>query len=125
MAPQEGFRQTRHHVATPTPHRVVGLLGRNRPRTTVRGLRTFKGSLPLRNRDSDVDSPRGFPTRIRRLIVSNASCTSEPDEDLAERFAGEAGPVFDALSRRARHLSRCDAEAEDLLQDALLDAYAG
>jgi RNA polymerase sigma factor (sigma-70 family) len=50
---------------------------------------------------------------------------SEPGDNLAERFAGEAGPVIEALSRRARRLSRCDADAEDLLQDALLDAYAG
>jgi RNA polymerase sigma factor (sigma-70 family) len=61
------------------------------------------------------------------LIVTTTSVRgrSEPYESLAERFAGEAGPVIDVLSRRARRLSRCDADAEDLLQDALLDAYAG
>jgi RNA polymerase sigma factor (sigma-70 family) len=61
------------------------------------------------------------------LIVRSTSeqGTSEPYESLAERFAGEAGPVFDVLSRGARRLTRCDADAEDLLQDALLDAYAG
>jgi RNA polymerase sigma factor (sigma-70 family) len=58
------------------------------------------------------------------------SCTSlrsasAPHQGLAERFAGEAGPLFDVLSRAARRLTRCDADAEDLLQDALLDAYAG
>jgi RNA polymerase sigma factor (sigma-70 family) len=67
----------------------------------------------------------GLAYQIRRLIVSTASCTSEPDEDLGARFLGEVGPVLDALSRRARRLSRRDADAEDLLQDALLDAYAG
>ncbi len=51
--------------------------------------------------------------------------TSAPHQSLAERFAGEAGPLLDALYRTARRLTRCDADAEDLLQDALLDAYAG
>jgi RNA polymerase sigma-70 factor (TIGR02947 family) len=51
--------------------------------------------------------------------------TSERYESLAERFEGEAAPIFDVLSRGARRLTRCDADAEDLLQDALLDAYAG
>jgi RNA polymerase sigma-70 factor (TIGR02947 family) len=51
--------------------------------------------------------------------------TSEPDADLATRFAREAEPHFDALSRGARRLTRCDADAEDLLQDTLLHAYAG
>jgi RNA polymerase sigma factor (sigma-70 family) len=61
------------------------------------------------------------------LIVRSTSVgsTSEPHENLAERFAGEAGPLLDVLSRRARRLTRRDADAEDLLQDALLDAYAG
>ena len=43
---------------------------------------------------------------------------------LAERFAGEADPL-DVLSRAARRLTRCDADAEDLLQDTLLNAYTG
>jgi len=69
----------------------------------------------------------GFPARIWRLIVTITSIrgTSDTYESLAERFAGEAGPVLDVLSRGARRLTRCDADAEDLLQDALLDAYSG
>jgi RNA polymerase sigma-70 factor (TIGR02947 family) len=51
--------------------------------------------------------------------------TSEPDTDLAERFAREAEPLLDVLSRGARRLTRNHADAEDLLQDALLHAYAG
>ncbi len=50
---------------------------------------------------------------------------SEPYQPLAERFADAAGPSFDVLSRVARRMTRCDVDAEDLLQDALLDAYAG
>jgi RNA polymerase sigma-70 factor (ECF subfamily) len=69
----------------------------------------------------------GITTRIRRLIVTITSVrgTSTAHANLAVRFAGEAGPLFDVLSRAARRLTRCDADAEDLLQDALLDAYAG
>jgi RNA polymerase sigma factor (sigma-70 family) len=59
------------------------------------------------------------------VTITSVRGTSEPYESLAERFAGEAGPVFDVLSRGARRLTRCEADAEDLLQDALLDAYAG
>jgi len=51
--------------------------------------------------------------------------TCESDAALAARFAGEAEPLFDALSRGARRLTRSDADAEDLLQDTLLHAYAG
>jgi RNA polymerase sigma-70 factor (ECF subfamily) len=51
--------------------------------------------------------------------------TSESDTDLAARFARDAEPLFDVLSRGARRLTRSSADAEDLLQDALLHAYAG
>ncbi|MGV0813875.1 sigma-70 family RNA polymerase sigma factor [Mycolicibacterium boenickei] len=47
------------------------------------------------------------------------------DAELAARFTREASPLFDALARRARRLTRNDADAEDLLQDTLLHAYAG
>ncbi|WP_101951079.1 sigma-70 family RNA polymerase sigma factor [Mycobacterium sp. 3519A] len=48
-----------------------------------------------------------------------------PDADLAARFARETEPLFDVLLRRARRLTRNEADAEDLLQDALMHAYAG
>jgi RNA polymerase sigma-70 factor (TIGR02947 family) len=47
------------------------------------------------------------------------------DTDLAARFAREVEPLFGALSRGAWRLTHCDADAEDLLQDALLHAYVG
>jgi RNA polymerase sigma factor (sigma-70 family) len=49
--------------------------------------------------------------------------TSNPD--LAARFANEVQPLLEVLLRGARRLTRSDADAEDLLQDALLHAYAG
>ncbi len=51
--------------------------------------------------------------------------TPESNADLAARFARDVEPLLDVLSRGARRLTRCDTDAEDLLQDTLLHAYAG
>lgn len=47
------------------------------------------------------------------------------DADLAARFTDEVQPLIDVLQRGARRLTRCEADADDLLQDTLLHAYAG
>jgi RNA polymerase sigma-70 factor (ECF subfamily) len=49
----------------------------------------------------------------------------ESDADLRARFTRHAAPLLDMLARGARRLTHCDADAEDLLQDALMHAYAG
>jgi RNA polymerase sigma factor (sigma-70 family) len=59
------------------------------------------------------------------MTVTSVRSAVDPDKELAERFTREAQPLFDALSRRARRLTHCDADAEDLLQDTLLHAYSG
>ena len=59
------------------------------------------------------------------MTITSVPSTSERDPNLASRFAREAEPLIDVLSRRARGLTRCEADAEDLLQDALLHAYMG
>ena len=59
------------------------------------------------------------------MTIAAVRSTPESDKDLAARFACEAEPLFDVLMRGARRLTRSDADAEDLLQDALLHAYAG
>jgi RNA polymerase sigma-70 factor (ECF subfamily) len=59
------------------------------------------------------------------MTVTSVCRTPESDADLAVRFAREAEPLFDVLSRGARRLTRNKADAEDLLQDTLLHAYAG
>jgi RNA polymerase sigma-70 factor (ECF subfamily) len=51
--------------------------------------------------------------------------TIESDRDLAARFAREAQPLFEVLGRRARGLTRNEADAEDLLQDTLMHAFTG
>lgn len=45
--------------------------------------------------------------------------------DLAARFAREAEPLLDALSRRAQRLTFNHADAEELLQDTMLHAFSG
>jgi RNA polymerase sigma factor (sigma-70 family) len=57
--------------------------------------------------------------------VGVAARTTDSAEDLSARFARETEPLFDVLLRGARRLTHNDADAEDLLQDALLHAYAG
>ncbi|BBY81288.1 sigma-70 family RNA polymerase sigma factor [Mycolicibacterium pulveris] len=47
------------------------------------------------------------------------------DQDLGARFTRETEPLYEALARGARRLARSDADADDLLQDTLLHAYAG
>src|SRR5258707_8206408 len=59
------------------------------------------------------------------MTMTSVRGTSESDMDLAARFAREAEPLFDVLTRGARRLTRSDADAEDLLQDALMHAYTG
>ena len=59
------------------------------------------------------------------MTATSIRNTSGSDKDLAARFAREAEPLFDVLSRGARRLTRNDADGEDLLQDALMHAYAG
>jgi RNA polymerase sigma-70 factor (TIGR02947 family) len=59
------------------------------------------------------------------MTITAVRGSSESDADLAARFASESEPLFAVLSRGARRLTRSDADAEDLLQDTLLHAYAG
>ena len=59
------------------------------------------------------------------MSMTSVRGTSESDPDLAARFAREAEPLLDVLMRGARRLARSNADAEDLLQDTLLHAYAG
>ena len=59
------------------------------------------------------------------MTITSVRSSAGPDPDLPSRFTREAGPFFDVLSRRARGLTRCDADADDLLQDALMHAYTG
>lgn len=57
--------------------------------------------------------------------MTDPSAPPAARQDAAVRFASEAAPLLDSLLRRARGLSRTNADAEDLLQDTLLNAFAG
>jgi RNA polymerase sigma factor (sigma-70 family) len=59
------------------------------------------------------------------MTTSLVPSTSQSDPELAARFAREAASLSDVLTRGARRLARNEADAEDLLQDTLLHAYAG
>jgi RNA polymerase sigma factor (sigma-70 family) len=59
------------------------------------------------------------------MTAASAPVTLPLEQDLASRFAGQAAPYFDVLSRKARGLTRCEADADDLVQDALMHAYMG
>ena len=59
------------------------------------------------------------------MTTSLVRGTCEPNAELAARFARDCEPLFDVLARGARRLARSEADAEDLLQDTLLHAYAG
>ncbi len=59
------------------------------------------------------------------MTIASVPATLHTDRHLAAQFAREAEPLFEVLSRGARRLARNAADAEDLLQDTLLHAYAG
>lgn len=49
----------------------------------------------------------------------------ESDAQLAARFVREAMPLHPVLLRTARRLTHSQADAEDLVQDTLMNAYTG
>ncbi|UXA16088.1 sigma-70 family RNA polymerase sigma factor [Mycobacterium sp. SMC-4] len=59
------------------------------------------------------------------MTVTYLPTATTPDRDLATRFTREVEPLIGVLARAARRLTRCEADAEDLLQDTLLRAYTG
>jgi RNA polymerase sigma factor (sigma-70 family) len=74
-----------------------------------------------------LPSERSVPVEkiAKTRAVRNVRRPGTPDDDLAARFTGETQPLLDVLMRGARRLTRSHADAEDLLQDTLLHAYAG
>src|ERR1700757_1533488 len=50
---------------------------------------------------------------------------AESDAELCARFEREAVPLHDVLYRHAFRMSRNHADAEDLVQEAMMKAYAG
>lgn len=48
-----------------------------------------------------------------------------PDEDAERRFVRDVMPHFDYLRTRTGSMTRCRADAEDLVQETMLKAYVG
>jgi RNA polymerase sigma factor (sigma-70 family) len=59
------------------------------------------------------------------MSVTSVPDTLHTDGHLAAQFARQAEPHFAVLSRGSRRLASNAPDAEDLLQDTLLHAYAG
>ncbi|ANE77997.1 RNA polymerase subunit sigma-70 [Mycobacterium adipatum] len=57
--------------------------------------------------------------------VKLISTVTESDAELAARFERDTAPLRPVLMRGARRLTRNEADAEDLLQDALMHAFMG
>lgn len=58
-------------------------------------------------------------------VQSDLQSDSESEAELVARFTRDAMPYRPALLRTARRLARTEADAEDLVQDALMNAYVG
>lgn len=58
-------------------------------------------------------------------VIPTVHAESESDADRKARFVHDVWPMLDVLARGARRLTRNEADAEDLLQETLLRAYAG
>jgi RNA polymerase sigma-70 factor (ECF subfamily) len=61
------------------------------------------------------------------VAAAISSCTEayESDAELTARFERDAIPLLDRLHGGARLMTRSRADAEDLVQDTMLKAYAG
>ena len=57
--------------------------------------------------------------------MTTAAAAPDSDAVLAARFVREAMPFHTVLLRTARRLTLSQADAEDLVQDTLMNAYAG
>lgn len=56
---------------------------------------------------------------------STVGCPADSPSALAERFEREAMPYRAALLRTARRLTRREVDAEDLVQDTMMNAFKG
>src|SRR5258705_8936310 len=67
--------------------------------------------------------------RVQRGGTSCSGISSprpvESDAELAARFERDALPLLDMLFNGALRMTRSPADAEDLLQDTMMRAYAG
>ena len=100
-----------------------GDFGANRMPGTSGG---FAGPVRWRRNRRDGVAP---DDRHRRVSARSAAETSEPhgetDAELTARFERDAIPLLDQLYGGALRMTRNPADAEDLLQETMVKAYAG
>ncbi|MGH3560039.1 MAG: sigma factor, partial [Mycobacterium sp.] len=70
---------------------------------------------------ADIDGATGPET----AEVGQTSGPEETDEQLTARFERDAIPFLDQLYGGALRMTRNPADAEDLLQETMVKAYAG
>jgi RNA polymerase sigma-70 factor, ECF subfamily len=73
--------------------------------------------------DHSQDVPMA-PPAVDHLADSDSSLASR-DPELTARFINDALPYLNQLNDRARRLTRSAVDAEDLVQETILKAYAG
>lgn len=96
----------------PRPVDLPGLFGGTATEGTVFPTVTDSGT------DSGTDSDRSIRDKA-------AETAPETDADLTARFERDAIPMLDQLYGGALRMTRNPADAEDLLQETMVKAYAG
>jgi RNA polymerase sigma-70 factor (ECF subfamily) len=94
-----------------------------RPRTTPPGRRSGPpGQVPSTRRRGS----RGVGGRVRPVTSRqvNSVTGASVDDDLGQRFTEQAMPLLDQLYAAALRMTRNPADAEDLVQETFLKAFA-
>ena len=97
----------------PTKARRPRPAGRLRPDT-----------IPLRVPSAPRTARSARPSRTSAAVVRWPNPAASVDSELAQRFADEAMPLIDQLYAAALRMTRNPADAEDLVQETYLKAYA-
>lgn len=116
--------------ATEVPAALVTADPDSSMRTGLRSARPARGhrrppTVPSRravgrSRRAARNGSMGVPV----AVPSSAPSSAQVDTELGQRFAAEAMPLLDQLYAAAMRMTRNPADAEDLVQETYLKAYA-
>nr|WP_269749152.1 sigma-70 family RNA polymerase sigma factor [Mycobacterium sherrisii] len=93
------------------------------PPTARPGGAAIEGTVLIEMADSE-DGPDHVET-AETPVVAPVHQAEESDEELTARFERDAIPLLDQLYGGALRMTRNPADAEDLLQETMVKAYAG